>query len=146
LKQPQLYRKYAELKADAKLKLNKAHENVKVVRSELVLKAKRGGEELLGCKATDPVTEAYYRTHEKYKKAKEEMIQAEYEYNILEGAVWSFQQRKEALENEVKLWAGSYFAGPTEPRDTKKLNIKERANDALDKKATENLNKKRRKR
>ena len=36
---------------------------------------------------------------------------------ILAAGVKAFEQRKVSLENEAKLWAQSYYAGPKSPRD-----------------------------
>lgn len=51
-----------------------------------------------------------------------EFKEARYNEDLLEGAVKSMQQRKNALENLVNLNNTNYFASPKEPRDFSKMN------------------------
>ena len=46
-----------------------------------------------------------------------EVIDARYEFNTAKGAVRAVDQRKESLENLVRLHGQHYFAGPKIPRD-----------------------------
>ena len=96
----------------------KAHEKVKVVRSQLTKKATKDPKGCCGIdKApTAPVIEAYYRTHPDHEAAKNELIDAEYELSMAWNAVKAFDDRKNSLENEVKLWIRNYFATPSEER------------------------------
>lgn len=112
LDQPRRFLKYSRHEAETKRKLALAHENLKVIRSQLIKEA----QEVLA-KATAPTIEAYYRDHQKHIEAKQQFIDAEYEANIASSAVFAFQQRKMALENLVRLGGMDYFARPTEPRD-----------------------------
>jgi len=116
LRQPGLYHQYAEKLAHAQRVMVKAHENVKIVTAELVEKAGKGGETLLGIKPTGANVESWYRQHEDHKEAKNELIDAQFEVNVLQGAVDAFVQRKKALEKLVDLWIGNYYASPKEPR------------------------------
>ena len=112
INQPMLFMKYARNEAEMGEALDKAIENVKIIRSELIKEA----HETLP-KATGPVVESYYRDHKDHKEAKEAVITAQFNYNIARSAVFAFNQRKVALENLVRLHGQSYFAGPSEPRD-----------------------------
>lgn len=140
LNQPRLYAKYSKIKAEAKADMDRAAEKVKTVRSELILEARKGGKDLLGFNPTDSSIEAWYRTQKKWLNAREEYIDAEYEYNILDGAVFAFSQRKYALENLVSLWIGNYYSSP---RENSRKNIKEKVVNAEDDRQREFLNKKR---
>ena len=111
LNQPGLFMRYAKLAAQAKARLDRAKENVKIIRSECIKDAKERLE-----KPTAQLIEADYRTRTKYIRAKEEAIDAEYSYNILDSAVFALQQRKMALENLVRLLGQEYFAAPSEPK------------------------------
>ena len=103
-----------------------AHENLKTVRSRLILDAHDRADELFGkSKATGPEVEAYYRTHKKYKKAKQKWIDAETELLEAEDA-WNVAKdikdlihftKTKALENLVTLHGQGYFAGPKMPRN-----------------------------
>lgn len=112
------YAKYAEESAAANAVLRKLEEKLKVTRSELTLEA-ASNPSLLGdgVKPTADNIEAYYRTHPRHKSVKAEWEAASYEAEMLQNAVFAFQQKKVALENLVRLLAATYFAGPVEPRD-----------------------------
>lgn len=117
LDQPTRFRKYSEMLADADMEVKRAHEKLKTVRSELVLEV-NNSPELAGVKkATAPVVEAYYRTHEDYVGAKEAWMGAEHEADLLRVAVFAFNQRKAALENLVRLNGQDYFAAPSAPKE-----------------------------
>lgn len=88
----------------------KAHENAKVVRSKLIKEAKEKGA------GNATLQEAYYRDHEDHTQAKDTQINAEYDLSMAWNALNAFDNRKSALENEVKLWSRNYFATPTEHR------------------------------
>lgn len=107
LNQPNLYMKYVKAAAIAKKQWDNAEEKVKVTRSILVRQCK-----FLNKKATGPEIEAYYRTHKSHKNAKDKAIQAQFKYNLMNGAIFAFQQRKSELEELVKLWQNEYWAEP----------------------------------
>lgn len=104
---------YGKAKAEAKKAMDLAWEHVKVTRSRLI-KIKKEDDP----KATGPIVEAYYRDHPDHKKAKQDFIDAEYEYNMADVAagVISYQKRT-ALEQAVKLAYINYFATPADPRN-----------------------------
>lgn len=111
-----------------------AHEKVKTIRSDLILQAKSEGEKLIGCKPTDPVVEAYYRSHKKYKEIKEEYLEAQEEAEYAELAQKEIcYTRRMALEQLVKLHGQMYFAGPSIPRDLAEERNK-RVNQSISKK------------
>lgn len=118
LHQPQLFMKYAELAAEAEAEAKKAHEKIKIIRSQLIKLAQSDPEKhISGGKATDKNVEAFYRDHEDHKKAKEEFIEAEYRRDLFTSAKSAFYQRKSSLENLVILHGQQYFAGPSVPRE-----------------------------
>jgi len=126
LKQGELASLYNQHYAEMCRKLEIAHEEVKTIRSELIKRANKFPEKC--CHKAKPNAqdiEAYYRTHKKYKKAKEHMIELEYEKNMAElGKNEINYTRKSALENLVILLGQQYFAGPRNPRDLTKERIK----------------------
>jgi hypothetical protein len=120
LRQSELFAKYARELANAEREVKRFDERVKVIRSELILEANKDPEKCLGegIKPTDPKIEAFYRTHERYLKAKESRIEAEYNRDMIKVAVdASNYHRKPALENLVTLHGQNYFAGPTVPHN-----------------------------
>lgn len=117
LRQPDLFRRYSEESEFATTKVRRTHENLKTIRSELVLEVTNDPDLAGVSKATAPVIEAYYRTHKKYVKAKQNWMDAEEEAGLLRVAVFAFNQRKSALENLVKLNGQNYFASPSIPQE-----------------------------
>lgn len=113
----------------------KSREKVKVIRSKLTKEAKENGA------GNAQLQEAYYRTHEDHIKAKEEQIDAEYELSMAWNALNGFDDRKIALENEVKLWTRNYFSSPTEE---KTINIQLKETDSTTESVRSKMNLKRR--
>lgn len=112
LRQPTLFSRYAREEARAKKRHAEAWENVKVVRSELVLEA-AGMKELKNASQQ----EAFYRDHPRHQEAKRQLAQAEFEMNMASAAVSSMYQRKYMLEKLVALGLADYFARPAVPRN-----------------------------
>ena len=130
LRQSELYAKYSLTLEDAKKNVADIEEQLKAqveelkrVRSELILEAHRDGIPGID-KVTDPKAEAYYRDHKKHKRAKDKWLQlgqdladAKHEAGMCLVAVFAFNHRKQALEDLVRLHGQNYFAGPQEPRE-----------------------------
>ena len=122
LTQADLEREYIEQLSDLRKEKEYAHEEVKTVRSELIRDAFEDPEKCCnkvdGKPPTAPQVEAYYRTHEKYKNAKQELIEAEDAYLVAQDMKDNIHfTRSKAIDNLVRLHAQSYFEGPTVPRN-----------------------------
>ena len=109
----QVRRKYSDEVSHLERVAKKAHEKVKVTRSRLIREAKENKELKL---TSDALREGYYREHKDHKKDKDDQIDAEYELAMAWNALKAMDDRKPALENEVKLWTRNYFATPREER------------------------------
>src|SRR5690606_16947381 len=105
--------------ADAKRELSKRKEELNVLRSELDYDIRKNPSDygLGNVKITNDVVQATILTEKEYKRKMNEYLEAEYEVNMLQGALQAVQQRKDALENMVRLLGLQYFAGPRAPRD-----------------------------
>ena len=112
LRQPELYMAYCEEAASAKSAVNAVQEKLKVLRSKLILEAR----EEAGAK-NSAEAEAYYRTHPDHIALKKEWVQKDHIASLMNSAVFAFNQRKDALENLVRLAGQGYFATPSTPRD-----------------------------
>ena len=123
IKHPDTFHKYAHAAADAERTAKEAAENVKVIRSELIRKANKNPERYLGKgnKATGTNVEAYYRKHPDHIEAKEELIEAEYERDIIQAAKSAMFMKKVALESLVKLAMQGWFASPVAPKTMTEL-------------------------
>ena len=119
LRQPELVAHYGEALAEAKDETRRAHQRVKLVRSELILKAKRGMalEECGTKKPSDSVCEAYYRTDPEHVEAVDAFMDAQKEEDALQQAVYAMTGRRSALEHLVRLLISEYFTSPLEAHD-----------------------------
>ncbi len=119
LNQPELEAKYIKKCSELRKERDWAWEEVKTVRSELIRDANEDPDGT--CHKAKPNAndiEAYYRTHQDYKDAKEELIEAEDALKVLEDMKDSIHfTRTKALENLVRLHSEEYFAGPRVPRN-----------------------------
>lgn len=118
--QPALAMQYGIYLARAYRTFQKAEENVKLVRAELIKLLIDDPDEYVetGTKITGPIIESFYRNHVRHKDAKNEWVEAQYELKIAEIAQKEISTtRKAALQNLVTLHGQNYFAGPTLPRD-----------------------------
>ncbi len=117
LEQPKLFMRYARYAAETQKMLDLAKTNLDLVKAELD-KAVRENPDKFGIgKLTETVVLNTILSLPEYKEANEKYINAKYEAEIAKSAVRAFEQRKEALENLVRLHGQEYFAGPKVPRD-----------------------------
>ena len=121
LEQPQLMRRYCHLAAHAHQAMLLAEERLNFVKSTLArdIRADPAAFEVMpGSRGiTEDQIKAATRIQESYRAASRSYISAQYEYEVAQGAVRSFDQRKSALENLVRMHGQQYFAGPSVPRD-----------------------------
>lgn len=112
--QPQLYLKYAMASAYFQRKLGDYEQKAKVLFATLKADAAEDPETCLGhgVKATNDRCEAYAIQHPSYIEAKDEVVQAKYNADMAMAAVFAMQQRKEALENLVKLQGMEIYSEP----------------------------------
>lgn len=116
LSHPSIYIRYCEESAKASKVAKEAAQRVKTVYAELYalaaydLAAK-------GEKVTESSRDSYALTHPNYKAAYQARIDAEYEAEMIQNAVYALGHKKDALQELVRLCLSGYFAGPREPRE-----------------------------
>ncbi len=120
LEQPNLMIKYGRVAAQTKLDMDKAKEKLEVVKAELDKDIRLNPEKYGIIKLTEGVVTSTILLQPEYKEASEAYIEASYEANMARYAVQAISDRKDALENLVKLHGMQYFAGPSVPRDLSK--------------------------
>lgn len=77
-------------------------------------------------------------------ETQDKLITLEYDLNMAKNALQAFDDRKTALENEVKLWTRNYFSSPTEERQIDPgKGIAAKGRDKASGKARETMNRKR---
>jgi len=118
LRQAQLFMKYAEAAAKAKKKVDIAKQKLDVAKSEVDRSVRQNPEayQITG-KPTEGAISSAVSIHPDVLNASDAVINANYEYALLSAAVKSFDQKKDALENLVRLHGQSYFASPETPRN-----------------------------
>ena len=128
LNQAQLAMKYCRNYAYLRKVADRAKENLNVIEAELMKKANEDPVEIIGkAKPTVKDLENYCVTHDEYKEALSEKLEAEHEAKMAELAKNEIAYtRKEALQNMVQLHGQQYFAGPKVPRNLKDLRQKQK--------------------
>ena len=114
--------------------------------SKLILKIKESTP-----KATVQIVDAMCADHKdlsipekELSDAQNELIENEYEFGMAKNALQAMDDRKTALENEVKLWTRNYFSSPTEERQIESgKSISAKGKDEASKKARTGMNKRR---
>jgi hypothetical protein len=118
LNQPMLLMKYSRELASAEREVSRIKEKQAVLKAELDKDIRLHPEKFgIDSKLTEAVVTGAILLNDKHKKVAEELIEAQYEARMLKGAVEACQQRKDALQDLVKLHGQRYFAGPNMPRD-----------------------------
>ena len=93
IEQPNMFFYYSVECAKAKCELDRREEYEKLVRSTIIKELKNSGE-----KMTEKHMEAEYRTDPRHASAKQDVMEAEETYNILNAACQAFAQRRYSLD------------------------------------------------
>jgi len=118
LNQPALYMKYSEFASKAKHEMDQAKEELDVTKAETDLAIRENSKKYTELeKITESVISSLITLDQDVRNAVQKFNQAKHDYDILNSAVWAFEQRKTALENLVKLLGQEYFSAPKEPRN-----------------------------
>ena len=114
-----LSRKYIKLAKHLRAIEKRAHEKVKVCRSELISTVNRNPEATTGkSKPNAADIEAYFRQDKTYQELKETWISAEYEADYADSAQQAVTYgRRKDLEFLIRLFERNYFAGPAVVRN-----------------------------
>lgn len=141
VRQPRLYRQQADLLADAELAYDEAKAAVDVAEAEIkyaMARAEqrirkdpdlRGGD--TGKNPTEALIASYVITEHGVEATKEKMYEtirnrdkAKNVMNHLKAVVKALEQRKDSIENLVKLFLNNYYAEPRTPKGLDKDNIR----------------------
>ena len=120
LAQPELYCRYANAASEAEAVAKRASEHKKTTEANLTHLVNAEPDRLQGAKPTVANVQSYIQLHPDYGAAMTILIEAEHDAARLRNGMFAMNQRKDALENLVRLCLGQYFAGPVSPRDLKK--------------------------
>jgi len=109
VKHPGIFFQYQRALTDAEKNVKEVWEIKKVKRAELVQQAK-----IQGAK-NDAEREAFFRDHPEYKTATMDLINAEYERDMIQNAITSLYRKEKSMEQAVALLKMEYWMGPKEP-------------------------------
>jgi hypothetical protein len=120
LEQSSLMLKYGINESDLEKKKDLLKEKLDLTKADLDRKIRENPESFEISKITETVVANTIIMQDEYKEVYHEFLEVQHEYNIAKVAVRAIAQRKDALENLVRLHGQQYFAGPKVPRDIAK--------------------------
>lgn len=111
IEQPELYGKWSKVWAQAVKERDQSKEQLNVTKADLDKQIRKSWD-ILGFdkKPTDLAITTWICAQQEYRDANFRLIEATYSVNVLEGAKWAFQHRKDALDNLVKLFLSNYYS------------------------------------
>lgn len=109
---PEQVARYAEQMPDARMALDKAEANLKLVAADLDAEIRKDPKEF----GLDKITEAAIKTTipgtTKYRKAEQAIRKAKHELDVLQAALDVLRTKKASLEFLVQLHGYNYFSTP----------------------------------
>jgi hypothetical protein len=117
LNQASLFMKYARYSAEARRKVDEEKQALDIIKAGIDKQMRETPEKFGIEKITEGAITAAILTVRQYQTAYQKFLDAKYEADMASSAVQAMNQRKDALENLVRLAGQSYFAGPSIPRD-----------------------------
>jgi hypothetical protein len=110
--------RYTRTAAESHKEMNLAKARLDYVKARLDKEIRENPDAYgLGTRITEGSISSAIRLSDDFEEANHGLIEKEFEYEVAAGVVRSFDHRKSALENLVRLHGQSYFSGPTVPRD-----------------------------
>jgi hypothetical protein len=110
--------RYTRTAAESHKEMNLAKARLDYVKARLDKEIRENPDAYgLGTRITEGSISSAIRLSEDFEEANHGLIEKEFEYEVAAGVVRSFDHRKSALENLVRLHAQSYFAGPSVPHN-----------------------------
>ncbi len=103
--------------ADAKRELDRVKTEVDIDMADFRMEVRRNPSKYGIEKVSVDAIENCLTCDVTWKRGREELAEAQHEVDILFAAVMAMNQRRDALENLVRLFGQNYFAGPSAPRD-----------------------------
>lgn len=123
LEQPNRFFKYCQLLAQARKALDEEVQRQDVLYAKHDAAIREGLPETVREfgpfpeKLTETAIKSAIERHKSSQEQRTAVINTKYRVELLVGAVRAMDQRKQGLENEIKLLSMQYYSGPQEPRD-----------------------------
>lgn len=115
--QPVLMMRYARHAAKCRQEFDLAKENLELEKAEIDKEIRMNPKDFGIEKITENAVQNTIITTEQYKAANKRVADSKFELDLAQAAVIAVSQRKDALENLVRLLGLQYFAGPKMPRN-----------------------------
>lgn len=112
VRQPELYRRYAEAAADAKRVHEEAKNDLEVIRADVEQMVRKNPESFGLAKTTEGAIKTAIDLNEKVREAEEAVIEARHAMDVMQAAVGALDHRKSALGDLVRLFLADYFSKP----------------------------------
>ena len=130
LEQPSLMLKYCNYESQMEQNLDIEKTKLDLLKSELDSQIRKNPSDFGVEKITETVVLNAVIATEEYQEAYLTYLDVKFERDVAKNAVKAFSQRKDALENLVKLHGQSYFAGPRIPRNiSEERQMKQKSSD-----------------
>jgi hypothetical protein len=117
--QPLLYFRFAKKLSVARLKLDRAKDNLKLQEATIQKDIRENPDKYSIPKTTEGAIEKWTLLQPEYQDAVEEYNEKKYRVDLLEAMCDAIETRKWALENEVKLFGSGYWAKPRADENTR---------------------------
>ena len=131
LDQASLFMKYAKISAEAKRNLEETKQILDIKKAEIDKSIRENPDKYKIEKVTEGSIQSAILSDLYYQNTYQDVIDAKYEADMAQNAVNAMIQRKDMLEQLIKLHGQSYFAGPNVPRDlSKERELKEKKADS----------------
>lgn len=117
INQPALMMKYTKKAAELREKRDLLKEELELLKAQLDKEVRSDPEEYGLTKTTETIIQNTVISIDEYQDLLKTYLRASYEVNVAQGVVQAIEQRKQALENLVRLHGQQYFAGPSVPRN-----------------------------
>jgi len=116
-KQAKLFGHYSKVLAEAQAEVDRVKNASKIKAAKLELAIRKDPASYGLEKVSESAVAAAILLETEYQDLLDQLRQAEYTRNVLDGAVTALNHKKAALENLVRLQGQNYFAGPSTPRE-----------------------------
>jgi len=131
LEQASLFMRYAKNYAETRRVLDEEKQRLDIVKADIDKQIREHPEKFKVEKITEGAIQSAILTEGTYNIAYKKYLDAKFESDMASNAVQAFSQRKDALENLVRLYIANYFAGPSVPRDlSKERELKQKQSNA----------------
>jgi hypothetical protein len=117
LEQPTLMKKYGDIVSEARKELDYLKEQLDAVKAQLSKEIRADPDSFDVGKITENIVADTILLQDEYKKAAEEVVEAQYRYGMARSALDAISTRKDTLEGLIKLYGMQYFTGPSVPRN-----------------------------